>query len=235
MVQSNYVEWNKLFLDSVDPFSNVIVRNAWDDSINKFDVKSINSEATNLVLRLLTDVKKNSFSTACLIQGQPGIGKSHFLGRLRELSSDNNFLFVSINPISDITSIFNHIYKEIFYSLRKKNISEKFAPIDFLISSILTKTIIKAVKQNSKILPLIKNIDNLIQEMEKDQTLLLHILETDPDTLDVFYSISEKAINLVEQDYPNTNVNLLIVLFKYLNPDLRAYAIRLLQGDDVSQ
>ena len=121
MDQSNIAEWNRLFLDASNPFINTIVRNAWEDSITKFDVKSINSEATDLVLHLLSEVKKNSFSTACLIQGQPGVGKSHFLGRLRylnETNNINNFLFVSIKPISDITNIFNHIYKEIFFSLR---------------------------------------------------------------------------------------------------------------------
>ena len=81
MAQSNKAEWNRLFLDASNPFLNTIVRNAWEDSITKYDVKSINSEASNLVLELLSEIKKNSYSTACLIQGQPGVGKSHFLRR----------------------------------------------------------------------------------------------------------------------------------------------------------
>ena len=83
-----------------------------------------------------------------------------------------------MKPISDITNIFNHFYKDIFFSLRKKNYNDKFAPIDLLISSILTETIVKALKEKDKA-TLSPNIWNLISEMDKDYTLLLRILDVD--------------------------------------------------------
>ena len=80
-----------------------------------------------------------------------------------------------------------------------------------------------------------KKIIDLISEMEKDSTLILRMLEVDRDTLELFYSVSDKAINLVEMDYPEVNISFLNVLFKYLDPELRNYAFRWLQGDYVSQ
>ena len=235
MDAQNKVEWEKLFLEAENPFTNAIIRNAWQSNIIKTDVASINENLTNLVLKLLIDVKANKYSTACLCQGQPGVGKSHFLGRLRNLSVTQSFLFVSVKPISDVTNIYNHIYKEIFYSLRKKSDSDRLAPIDQLISSILTNTLIKTLEERNKVNPLSKRLKNLLNQMKNDSTLILKILDQDKSTLEIFNSVSNKAIDLVEMDFPEINTNFLTVLFKYLNPEIRSIALRWLQGDDISE
>ena len=99
---------NKKLLGYTNPFSGIIARSAWDESP---DVESINKQLTQQVLDLLHEVKDASYTKIMLVQGQPRIGKTHFISRLRRLSKNKNFLFVAVKPISSVTSIFSHIYR----------------------------------------------------------------------------------------------------------------------------
>ena len=227
---TNEAKWHEKILSSPNPFAGSIVRSAWEDFP---DVKSLNGSLTDQVLNLLQEVKTTHITKVLLIQGQAGIGKSHFLSRLRRTADQGEFLFVSVRPISDVTTIFNHIYRETFTSLRKKSIQITYTPMDSLISHILTGTLVKELKkvEKRKILP--KKIKNLIDILEKDHTLIFKLLESDQSSFTIFNSLVEKAIRSIEREYPEVDLTFLNVLFKAINPELKPYSIRWLQGDDL--
>ena len=227
---TNEEKWFDNILTSPNPFSGSIVRSAWEDFP---DVKSLNGSLTDQVLNLLQDVKNSHITKVLLIQGQAGIGKSHFLSRLRRIADQGDFLFVSVRPISDVTTIFNHVYRETFTSLRKKSFKATYTPMDSLISHILSGTLVKELKKVNKRKVLPKKIKNLIDILEKDHTLIFKLLESDKKSFTIFNSLVEKAISSIENEFPEVDLTFLNVLFKAINPELKPYSIRWLQGDDI--
>ena len=227
---TNEEKWQDNILSSPNPFSGSIVRSAWEDFP---DVKSLNGLLTDQVLNLLQDVKTSHVTKVILIQGQAGIGKSHFLSRLRRIADQGEFLFVSVRPISDVTTIFNHIYRETFTSLRKKSSKATYTPMDSLISNILSGTLVKELKIVGKRKSLPKKIKNLIDILEKDHTLIFKLLESDQKSFTIFNSLVEKAISSIEEEFPEVDLTFLNVLFKAINPELKPYSLRWLQGDDI--
>ncbi|OLS19276.1 MAG: hypothetical protein HeimC3_46420 [Candidatus Heimdallarchaeota archaeon LC_3] len=223
-------QWHKHLLESANPFTNIIVRSAWEDFP---DVESINGSCTQQVLSFLNDIKENTISRVMLVGGQPGIGKTHFISRLRRISDKNNYLFVAIRPISDVTAIFNHIYREIFTSLRKKKEDQKYSPMKVLISSIISQSLIKALKKKGQSEPLSKKIESLMEKLKKDHTIILSLIGHDNNAMEILQSLSNIAIEMVEEEYPEVDLTFLKVLFKALHPKLHSYALRWLQGDDL--
>lgn len=224
-------KWAEQLIKSPNPFTKSIVHSAWEEFP---DVPTINKDITDTVLSMLNSVKEGHYTSSLLVHGQPGVGKSHFIARLRRLANEDNYLFVAVNPISDMTNIFNHIYREIFTSLRKKTNDQTLTPMNSLISSILTKTLIYWINQKTTPEKRSRKIQNLLEQMESDHTIILRLLDKDESALRLFQSMSEKAIELIEVEYPEVDLQLLKVLFKYLDPSFRALSIRWLQGDVIS-
>ncbi|HKZ40869.1 MAG TPA: BREX system ATP-binding domain-containing protein, partial [Candidatus Hodarchaeales archaeon] len=195
-------EINQLLLTSRNPFTDVIVRSAWDTIV---DVEAINSHITNKVRELLKEIRDYHHTQVFLVQGEPGLGKTHVISRLRKISESENFLFVSITPITDLTGSFNHIYREIFASLRKKKDEEKYIPMDRLISKIVADKLIKSIKEKARTQTLSSRILNLMDELRKDSTIFFRLLERDPNSIGVFKSFIDHAIKLVQAEYPETD------------------------------
>jgi len=227
---TNEEKWQDKILSSPNPFAGNIVRSAWEDFP---DVTSLNGSLTDQVSNLLQEVRTSHITKVLLIQGQAGIGKSHFLSRLRRIADQGDFLFVTVRPISDVTTIFNHIYRETFTSLRKKSLKTTYTPMESLISNILSGTLVKELKKVEKRKSLPKKIKNLIDILEKDHTLIFKLLEADKKSFEIFNSLVERAILSIEEEFPEVDLTFLHVLFKAIDPELKPYSIRWLQGDDL--
>lgn len=223
-------EWNKRLLESINPFSGIIARSAWDESP---DVETINGKLTKQVIDLLHEVKEQKYTKLMLVQGQPGIGKTHFISRLRRISVEENFLFVAVKPISSVTTIFSHIYREIFVSLRKRVKDEKYNSMEKLISYIISTSLVKALREKKRSAQLNQRLHDLIEKLEREPTLILNLIEHDLNTMRKLRPLSEIAIKNVEREFPEVDIMLLKVLFKTLDLKLHQDAMRWLQGDDI--
>lgn len=230
-------DWNKKLTESKNPFGgDNVLKDVW---INQPDVESVNGSLTKSVLNFLSEVKTSS--KMMVVQGQTGIGKTHFIARLRRLSKANNFLFVVIPPVSERTSIFSHIYREIFVSLRTPQENEKFNEMEKLISYILANSLIKIFKEKKRASQITQsNHSNLISFMEKlesEPTILLKNVDSNSTVLEFLKQISEISIANIEREFPRVDLTFLTVLFKTLDKDLRIFAMRWLEGieqdDDV--
>ena len=219
---------NKKLLGYTNPFSGIIARSAWDESP---DVESINKQLTQQVLDLLHEVKDASYTKIMLVQGQPGIGKTHFISRLRRLSKDKNFLFVAVKPISSVTSIFSHIYREIFISLRK-NTGEKYNSMEKLVGYIISHALINVLLERRKVAQLTPRLQDLLEKLQKDSTIILALIDQ-PNFIQLLKPISSLAIKRIEKDHPDVDITFLKVLFHTLDSNLRDDAMRWLQGDDI--
>jgi hypothetical protein len=64
-----------------NPFASTALQSAWGDV--PVDVPAIHDTAFRAVLRALTQVRMTGQSTSIVVTGEPGSGKTHLLGRLR--------------------------------------------------------------------------------------------------------------------------------------------------------
>ncbi len=224
-----------MLLTSINPFRNTIVRDAWEPII---DVESINKHVSDYILEMIQNVKETKETEITLVEGEPGIGKSHLLARIRQYSeTTKNFLFISIPPISDVQNLFLHIYREIFVSLRKKWNTESYTPLEFMLSSIMASSILHALekKRSSVVLPE-KSIKFLITKLQKDPLSVYKILAKNDENSRELRNITENLVNeYLNDEYPDIDFTFMKILYLTLESDKKFLALRWLQGDELSQ
>ena len=216
---------NSKLLESPNPFSGIIARSAWDDST---DVESINSHLTYKVVDLLHGVKTDNNTKIMLVQGQPGIGKTHFISRLRHISCEKNFLFVSVKPISSPKLIFSNIYRDFINSLMIDG-NEKYNSMEKLVAHIISTALIDFFISVSRFEQLSQRNQFLLEKLQTSTTAILEI----PNAFEIFKPIIPMTIKRIKSQYIAVDEPFLRVLFLTLDSNLREDAMRWLQGYDV--
>ena len=131
--------YDAIILGKVNHFRSTSVGDPWQAEV--IDCPEYNGKATRVVLETLDEVRSTGRSGMCMILGDAGTGKTHVLSRLRKIAEENNYMFVSVRPLGDLTRIYGHILQEIMISLRKKDENEKYSPLERFIGDVIARAL----------------------------------------------------------------------------------------------
>ncbi len=218
---------DRVLLESRSPFSSTIVGDGWDKVI---DVDEINLKPTRLILRAIREVHQQP-SQMVLVQGEPGIGKTHIVVRLRKKAREKNYLFVQIHPPSDLSTIFTHIFRELFVSLRKKSKTAEYSPLDELVGQVISRTLLEIFSKKDEKLP------KWLEGAEDDEMQIYERLKSlQGKEATLLENLTTLATNYLSENYPELEIQLVRVLLLLLaKPDLRILALEWLQGNDLAE
>jgi hypothetical protein len=214
--------YDAILLGKVNPFRSTSVGDPWQAEV--IDVPEYNEKATRVVLETLDEVRSTGRSGMCMILGDAGVGKTHVLARLRRIAEENRYLFVSVRPLGDLTRIYGHILQELMISLRKKDASEEFSPLEHFIGDVISRALSDGLPENP-------TAQRLAASFDQDP---MKIFTYKPER---FYSstLRKMAINYLASSAPDIDIQFLEVLFHVLNPTMRPTAFKWLSGIEVSQ
>jgi len=214
-------EINNFIIDYDNPFKNYIVNDMTEDII---DVENINKRETDSLLDLMNEIDSSGNSKILIFLGEAGIGKTHFLSRLRKKAFITKiFNFVGITTIADISNIYKEILKGIIRTFKTTIVNERLF-IENLIYEILCDLAIVLPKnnENKRILKFLKKVQN---KPEKFFDIKFPKIEKQLD--EIIYLLKEKE--------PNFDTHTLKILFKILNPDSKWLCLDWLGGITLSE
>ncbi|MHA1265545.1 MAG: hypothetical protein ACTSRS_09950 [Candidatus Helarchaeota archaeon] len=229
--QVDYTRIHELLLKARNPFKNSIVENPRQPIV---DVESINAELTNLILKSIEAIRKKEKRTdLILIQGEPGLGKTHFLSRMRQKAKEHAYFFVDLPPVGDISRIYSHIFQQLFINLSWKDPRERFSPLQQLVGDLLSKFLITSLsaEQNS----LQSQTREILSALKEDHTQVFHYLQLSAKKAEIRERILEKTILDLLSRYPGIDQLFLEVLFKIIDEDSEFLALKWLKGYDLSE
>jgi hypothetical protein len=214
--------YDAIILGKVNPFRSTSIGDPWQTDV--IDVPTYNGKATRVVLETLDEVRSTGRSGMCMILGDAGVGKTHVLARLRRIAEENDYLFISVRPLGDLTRIYGHILQELMISLRKKDADDEFTPLERFIGETIARALSDGLPDNPM-------AQRLASSFDQDP---MKIFSYKPEQ---FYStnLRKMAINYLATTAPDIDIQFLEVLFHVLNPTMRATAFKWLSGIEVSQ
>jgi hypothetical protein len=214
--------YDAIILGKVNPFRSTSVGDPWQTEV--IDVPTYNGKATRVVLETLDEVRSTGRSGMCMILGDAGVGKTHVLARLRRIAEENDYLFISVRPLGDLTRIYGHILQELMISLRKKDEKDQYSPLERFIGDVISRALSEGLPDNPSAKILASSFD---QDPMK-------IFSYKPER---FYSsnLRKMAINYLATTAPDIDIQFLEVLFHVLNPTMRPAAFKWLSGIEISQ
>ncbi len=168
-----------------------------------------------------------------LVAGEPGIGKSHLLARIRKNGEmRRNFLFVQVRPIGDYQRLFLHIYQETFISLRRKWPDFDYTPLDVMISHIIGDAILALLEKKHEGKSYTKPIEYLVETIKRDP---LELYDYFKKRTKLLKSLEKQILRYLFDRDPTIDLTFWEVLLKTLYAKHRMTAIRWLQGDELSE
>lgn len=214
-----------LILGKVNPFRSTSVGDPWQIPI---DVPEINKMATNIVRDTLDEVRSTKRSGMALIKGDAGVGKTHLLARLRQKSKKKyqEFFFVNVRPLGDLSRIYLHILQEIMVCLRKKTADDLYTPLEHFIGEIISKSLQKEFTDG--INPLARELG---KSFAKDP---MKIFSMDTSRI-ASGNLRKMAVNNLISTVNDVDIEFIEVLFHSIDPKLRPTALKWLNGIDVSE
>lgn len=225
----NYPAIQKILLDAKNPFSNVIVENPHQEIV---DVEAINADLTTLILEALQRIRSGEKrSEVILIQGEPGLGKTHFLSRMRMKAKEHDYVFVDLPPLGDISRIYSHIFQQLFVTLSWKGPEDRNSPLFELTARILSEMLIERAK-NAELQGRTRQI---ISEIQQDPLRIFSYMEALANRDAVRDGFITQVVSYCMERYPAVDQLFLEVLFKILNPSLELIVLKWLKGYDLSE
>ncbi len=225
-----YPCFEKQLLEGINPFSKTIVKDAWDEVI---DVENVNSHVSNAVFQMIRDIENTQNTRVILAKGQPGIGKSHLLARIRRhLEKEKNALFVQVRPISDPYNLTTNLYREIFVSLRKKWKNVNYSPLDYLVAHLIRNMFLQFLSKKQ-----LKNeaARKVYQQLQKEPMAALKLLEASRGEQQLSEQIIKQTIDFIVENHPDIELDYVKALIKSIYPETRVLAYRWLQGDELDE
>jgi|GEM_PF-4316408 len=197
-----------------NPFVESVAREPWVNDLPI--VESINQEVLNNIQRIIEEKKISPNSPlALVITGDVGFGKTHFIKRILDVSSDKNstLLFSYIRPI-----------------FSKKN------PIHTLLKRITTNLSKKIKYSNNrtqlhKILHIILSTHYL--KLGRDVSFINNFMDISSNASEIqdFYQIRDQIKEEISDEYTEINLKFLDVLFQYPELEKRKIVMEWLKGE----
>lgn len=101
----------QLIKQSVNPFDRFASGNFWQEQQDKtLTVESIHQEALTQIKSALEQVTRDHTTRTLVLSGDSGVGKTHFLGRLKQTLNSQAF-FAYIEPFPESNYIWRHILR----------------------------------------------------------------------------------------------------------------------------
>ncbi len=226
--KSQFSCFEKQILGSRNPFSKTIVKDAWDEIV---DVESVNDHISDHIFEMLDEIKETGNTRIVLALGQPGIGKSHLLARIRKrLEEQKNALFVQVRPIADPYNLTTNLYREIFVSLRKKWKTEDHSPLDYLVAHLIRNMFIEFLSKKHQNDPTARKVHNILK---KEPMSAFKLLEVSMEEQKLRQGIFQQTLDFIVENHPEVELDYVKALIKSMYPETKALAYRWLQGDEL--
>jgi Cdc6-like AAA superfamily ATPase len=203
---------------SLNPFENRAAGNFWEEQEPAPTVESIHQKQLTQIKSVLAEVAQDHQTRSLILYGDPGTGKTHFLGQLKQQLNDQAF-FVYIDPFSQSDRIWQHILRYTVDSLVNAPAEQADSQLILWLKSSLS-TIEKGLKSEQQSLrERIKGIFGQTKtDTGRDRQLFIDILRKTIGTTGIY----------------NAN-EFFGVLYDLTNPDLYSLACEWLKGDDLDE
>jgi len=208
----------QLIKESVNPFDHLTARSFWEDSEPSPTVESIHQDALIRIKNTLFQVNRACQTRTILLRGDSGVGKTHFLGRLKETLNDQAF-FVYIEPFPASDQIWRHILRYTVDSLVNAPAGQKDSQLILWLKNCLS-TLEKGLQNEQQ---------NLINKI---QGLFGHLKPQGGNERKAFIDILKQSIGT--KGIYNAN-EFFGVLYDLTNPDLYSLACEWLKGDSLDE
>jgi len=201
---------HRRLLEGFNPFEDRVVQTPWDP-ITFPDVRSIHGSISDEILALIRCTHEDGAARFVLLRGQPGIGKTHLLRRLRvELGSLGTF--VVIGPFGEGRRLYRHILRQLCESLDHRRTDEDPRPQ-------LQDFALQVLGRAAADLPTAAWIR---QRLAQDPAYLIEVLAQHTDPVRLRERVLER--------HPGVDRDVVTVLFAMLDVDRMGLAARWLQG-----
>ncbi len=211
------------FAPQFNPFCDVAVGDPWRSA--EPDVKSINRQAFDSLLRLVTSLKKTP-NVGALVLGEAGIGKTHLIKRL-VTSKEADLIFVYVHPMKDhrtmMSSLLQTVLTNLISSIPSPSGSGSGTQMDLLVAHVVAAAFEEYIGENPQDggAPFLKTI-------QKAPLNILHF-KSSPKWQDVLkntVAFLARRVSLIGPQSKNT----LRVLFQYLDKSKKDSVITYLSG-----
>lgn len=210
-----------------NPFKRYVVGDVWESCI---DVQEINKSVTLKIKNEIDQVKKNRKSTMILIQGQVGMGKTHFLSRIRRIYAEKNAYFFNIRPLPSLMAPYQYFLQEISISMRRQPAPRIESPLLQAFTEII-KCLLREFSDKDFDKKGVKDLFNQIKNNIED---FKHCKIISSNKIQKNYKILiNKVVNWVSLNLSEVDLQFIRVLFAVFDSETRNHAIRWLQGDEL--
>ncbi|MBD2201127.1 ATP-binding protein [Calothrix sp. FACHB-1219] len=201
---------------SFNPFNNNAARNFWEDQEPVPTVDSIHQEALTEIKSVLDQIAKDHQTRTLILYGDPGSGKTHFMGRLKQKLNDQAF-FVYIEPFPQSDHIWRHILRHTVDSLVNAPEGQTESQLILWLKSCLTNIRQDLQIEQQGFIDKIKGFFGKTKtDANVDRKLFIDILKK---------TIGTKGIYNANEFFG--------VLYDLTNPELNSLACEWLKGDNL--
>jgi Cdc6-like AAA superfamily ATPase len=208
---------DEIIQQSLNPFDNFAAGNFWEEQEPLPTVESIHQEALTQIKSVLAQITKDHQTRTLILYGDPGAGKTHFMGRLKQALNDQAF-FVYIEPFPQSDHIWRHILRYTVDSLVNAPVGQTDSQLILWIKSCLST--IRQEDLQSEQQNLIDRIKGFFGktkiDAKGDRQLFIDILKKTIGTTGIY----------------NAN-EFFGVIYDLTNPELYSLACEWLKGDDL--
>lgn len=209
----------QLIKQSVNPFDNFASGNFWQEQQHKaLTVESIHQEAITSIKSVLEQVTHDRNTRTLLVYGDSGVGKTHFLGRLKQTLNSQAF-FAYIEPFPQSEEIWRHILRYTVDSLLHNPNGQENSQLILWLKSCLS-AIRNGLESGEK-----KLIENLNKFGRQENN----------------YKFSERQqfIDILKKTFGTAGIynanEFFGILYDLINPKLYSLACEWLKGDNLDE
>lgn len=209
---------DQIIKQSLNPFDNFAAGNFWEEQEPAPTVESIHQEALTQIKSVLAKVAQDHQTRTLILYGDAGVGKTHFMGRLKQRLNEQAF-FAYIEPFPQSDQIWRHILRYTVDSLVNAPAGQADSQLILWLKSCLS-TIRKGLQSEQQ--SLIDRIKGIFGQTKTDAR----------GDRQFFIDILKKTIGTTGIYNANEFFG---ILFDLTNPDLYSLACEWLKGDDLDE
>jgi len=224
---NKYLRVEEALLQEDNPFSLSVVGDAWETCL---DVESINQALNDKIKSALARVHHGQKSRMYLIQGEQGMGKTHFLSRIRTKYAANRAYFIQIRPLPSIVAPYQFFLHEISTSLRKKPANHMKSPFLTAFGTIITDLLNQLPEDYLDNRHLVGLKADILAQPEE---FMAWQLIKGKRSQRRYQRLIERVVNWITLNLPDVDLQFVRALFQVFNPTTRNLALLWLQGDEL--
>jgi Cdc6-like AAA superfamily ATPase len=207
---------DEVIKQSLNPFDNFAARNFWEEQELPPTVESIHQKQLTQIKSVIAQISQDHQTRSLILYGDPGTGKTHFMGQLKQQLNDQAF-FVYIDPFPQSDHIWRHILRHTVDSLVNAPAGHVDSQLILWLKSFLSSIRGGLKSEQQSLIDTIKNFFGNTNGL-RDRQFFIDILKKTIGTTGIY----------------NAN-EFFGVLYDLTNPDLYSLACEWLKGDDLDE